>query len=179
MPGYLLSAGPNSDRFYAADENVYVQVSDGDKLYATTPAEVGHSTGRAARPVRLLGEARLPLRFNFVKRLLTITHRATVQRSSTTYLKEQGWKLINGWPDAQWVGYYRTRFGSFKGKVESLSSPCFYIHNPPEALRRHSHWACFSDRGSGWYRVHFRKMPKELDSGLMCILRMLTEALRV
>jgi hypothetical protein len=43
LTGYLLSTGPNSNRFFAEDENVYIQISDGDKLYATTPAEVGGS----------------------------------------------------------------------------------------------------------------------------------------
>lgn len=177
LDGYILSAGPKSDRFFAEDENVYAQVSDGDKLWASTPADVGDSIGQTARAVELLRQSCLPLRFKFVKNLLTVKRRATVKRASGTFLREQGWRLINAWSDPQWVGYYRIgRFGSFKGKVESLSSPRFYIHNPPEVLRRHSHWACFTDHGGGWYRVHFRKMPKELDSGLMCILRILTEA---
>lgn len=41
LEGYLLSTGPNSNRFFAEDEIVYSQVVDGDKLYATTPAAVG------------------------------------------------------------------------------------------------------------------------------------------
>jgi hypothetical protein len=41
LAGYLLSSGPTSNRFFAEDENVYIQVGDGDKLYATTPADVG------------------------------------------------------------------------------------------------------------------------------------------
>jgi hypothetical protein len=41
LQGYLLSTGPTSDRFFGDDENVYTAVSDGDKLFATTRAEVG------------------------------------------------------------------------------------------------------------------------------------------
>ena len=41
LEGYLLSTGANSRQFFGEDEIVYPQVIDGDKLYATTPAEVG------------------------------------------------------------------------------------------------------------------------------------------
>jgi hypothetical protein len=41
LEGYLLSTGPNADRFFGDSENVYSQVSDGQKLFATTPADVG------------------------------------------------------------------------------------------------------------------------------------------
>ena len=41
LQGYLLSTGPASDRFFGDDENVYSAVADGDKLFATTRAEVG------------------------------------------------------------------------------------------------------------------------------------------
>jgi hypothetical protein len=43
LEGYLLSAGPNSRQFFGEDEVIYPLVSSGDKLYATTPAEVGGS----------------------------------------------------------------------------------------------------------------------------------------
>jgi hypothetical protein len=42
LTGYLLSLGPNSRQFWGEDEPIYPQVQDGDKLYATTPAEVGN-----------------------------------------------------------------------------------------------------------------------------------------
>ncbi len=41
LDGYLLSTGPNSDRFFGEDENVYPALVDGDKIFATTKAEVG------------------------------------------------------------------------------------------------------------------------------------------
>ena len=37
---YLLSKGPN-DPFFAANESVYDKVSDGEKIFASTKAEVG------------------------------------------------------------------------------------------------------------------------------------------
>jgi hypothetical protein len=41
LAGYLLSSGPASKKFFGEDENIYVSVTDGDKLYASSPAEVG------------------------------------------------------------------------------------------------------------------------------------------
>lgn len=41
LHGYLLSTGPNSTSFFGDTENVYARVQDGDKLFASTRAEVG------------------------------------------------------------------------------------------------------------------------------------------
>ena len=41
LQGYLLSTGPDARRFFGDDENLYPLVVDGDKLFATTKAEVG------------------------------------------------------------------------------------------------------------------------------------------
>jgi hypothetical protein len=41
LRGYLLSTGPTSDRFFGEDENVYSGLTDGDKIFASTKAEVG------------------------------------------------------------------------------------------------------------------------------------------
>lgn len=40
LKGYLLSKGPN-DPFFAAAETIYDKVNDGEKLFASTKAEVG------------------------------------------------------------------------------------------------------------------------------------------
>ena len=40
LKDYLLSKGPN-DPFFAAAETVYDKVSDGEKLFASTKADVG------------------------------------------------------------------------------------------------------------------------------------------
>jgi hypothetical protein len=41
LQGYLLSTGPDARRFFGSDENIYPLVVDGDKLFATSKAEVG------------------------------------------------------------------------------------------------------------------------------------------
>jgi hypothetical protein len=40
LPDYLLSKGPN-DPFFAAAESIYDKVKDGEKVFASTKAEVG------------------------------------------------------------------------------------------------------------------------------------------
>ncbi len=109
-----------------------------------------------------------------LKRFIPIEHRTTVKRSTLPYMIQQGWRLTNG-SERRWEGYYRTRYGSFRGKVEHSNPPKFYIHNPPEALHHH-HWACFTELPGGWYSVHFKILPKDADSGVMEIERLLNEA---
>jgi hypothetical protein len=101
-----------------------------------------------------------------------------INRSSKTYLTEKGWRRFKSYPRYEWQGYYRTRYGSFKGRVLASASPSFYVYKPPEALLKpeHSHSACFSGQGNGWYSVHFTRVPGDLDSGVMAIQRILTES---
>ena len=40
LPDYLLSKAPN-DPFFAANESIYDKVGDGEKIFASTKAEVG------------------------------------------------------------------------------------------------------------------------------------------
>jgi hypothetical protein len=40
LPDYLLSKGPN-DPFFANAESIYDKVKDGEKIFASTKAEVG------------------------------------------------------------------------------------------------------------------------------------------
>jgi hypothetical protein len=40
LPDYLLSKGPN-EPFFAAAESIYDKVKDGEKIFASTKAEVG------------------------------------------------------------------------------------------------------------------------------------------
>lgn len=46
LPGYLLSKGPN-EPFFAVAESVYDKVRDGEKIFASTKADVGELTACA------------------------------------------------------------------------------------------------------------------------------------
>lgn len=89
------------------------------------------------------------------------------------------------WEERKWRpsgntlhGYYRTRRGAFKGRIEKYnsSSPQFYIIKPPRALLSGPHGGCFIERGSDQFWVHFNKKPKHLDAGILHLERMLLEA---
>lgn len=103
-----------------------------------------------------------------------------VARGAKPLIVERGWKVTNGATYPEWHGYYRTRFGSFRGRIEMAYQPKYYIHNPPEGLTtRHSHKLCFNRfplLGDKWYSVHWYIQPQDLDSGVMAIERILREA---
>ena len=113
----------------------------------------------------------------------TIKRRALrIRRSARPYYEEQGWERhAAGLFSTKTIlkGFYRTPYGSFEGEIAlNGSSPSFYIINPPEQLKNHSHWVCFSYRGQGRYWIHFSRRPKDVDSGILQIERMLNEAFR-
>jgi hypothetical protein len=92
-----------------------------------------------------------------------------------TLLNRRGWKRDGFWS----YGYYRTRVGSFAGKVRHrlLSCADYFIKDPPEAIEHGAHWACFTPRGGGWYSLHFNDPPKSVEDGIKSIERLLAEAL--
>jgi hypothetical protein len=171
LQGYLLSTGPNSSHFYGDDELVYPNVTDGDKLWATTPADVGSGSHGEGRALPLLHESLNKLHNHSMLNTLKLKHRLLWQR---LHALRRG-TIIRRSPKT----YYRTRWVSVKGRVAASNPPCFYICNPPENLKRHSHWPCFSGQGNGWYSVHFRRMPKDLDSGVMEIERIICESMKL
>ena len=99
-----------------------------------------------------------------------------IKRREIPYWQERGWKKIR----KGFEGFYRTRFGSFQGKVEEklFSKIDFYIHKPPKVLRNHDEWVCFNPRSRDWYFIHIigGAKDKELSSGIIFIERILTEA---
>jgi hypothetical protein len=112
-----------------------------------------------------------------LKNLLSFKHPMVVKRGARPYIEMQGWKQVSRTTPPEWHGYYRIRFRSYKGKIKASTPPQFYIYKPPEALTtRHSHRACFTTLADGWCSVHFRIMPRDLDSGVMQLERILREA---
>ncbi len=94
-------------------------------------------------------------------------------------------KFIPLWQERQWrrkgnelVGYYRTPFGAYEGKIiEHYSGfSSFFIINPPSCLWNHSHHKCFIRKGENRYEIHFSTSGKTVDDGLMAIEKILCEA---
>ena len=106
--------------------------------------------------------------------------RRIVPRILRSHKAGRGWWLETG-EEPVWHGYYRTKYGpSYKGRVENLADPKFYIQFPtfPSQLRGHRHWPCFRDQGNGnWYWVHMSPAPKDIDAGIFAIERTLNDAL--
>ena len=108
-----------------------------------------------------------------------LTRKPKEVKRLTDYKGARGWTFSGG-TEPVWHGYYRSHYGSFKGRVECLSDPKFYIElaDPPKRLRKHRHWICYHDQKKGnWYWVHLSPVPKDIDSGILAIERNLNEAL--
>jgi hypothetical protein len=88
---------------------------------------------------------------------------------------------IKGWQkqsEYELIGAFRTPQGSFVGKITITDGkPSYYIQNPPKQLLNGSHGACFRRRLKGWYWIHFSKEPRDLDSGIAAVERLIFEAL--
>jgi hypothetical protein len=114
-----------------------------------------------------------------LKNVLRFGKPIAVQRTSsaTLYIEKTGWKQSTSTSPAEWHGYFRTRFGSWKGKIKTTTPPQYSIYKPPAGLTtKHSHKRCFDLASDGWCSVHFNIVPKDLDSGVIKLERILYEA---
>jgi len=179
LPNGLLSKSRDGE-FLANADTVYDKITDGQKLFASTPASVGSSffeilinkaietiEGKSPRkPADVLampgGVDRRPAR--------------VVSRQEIPYWRERGWKR-NGWT---YKGNYVTPYGAFTGWISqpSITDIQFYIQHPPDWIFNSSHAACFQSRGKEWFFVHMSCRPKDVSSGIVTIERLLTDCFR-
>jgi hypothetical protein len=125
-------------------------------------------------PLRL---AARPLKH--LKKLLPFGKSIEVKRttSAMSYLEKQGWQLAASTTPPEWRGCFRTGFGSYKGRITASTPPQYYIYKPPAGLTTlHVHKRCFHPKPDGWCWVHFQVLPKDLDSGVILLERILCEA---
>jgi hypothetical protein len=78
-------------------------------------------------------------------------------------------------------GRFRTLYCAPKGKITRHRDDTFdvYIIDPPEQLKRHSHYSCFNPTPEkGVYRVHFSAPQRDLtiDSCIQKVERVLVES---
>lgn len=88
-----------------------------------------------------------------------------VRREPMSYAKEQGWQKVG----RRWEGYYRTRYGSFRGVIETplfSGQLAYFILNPPEEILTGAHGACFREQAQNKFRIHFSYKPQDMDSGI-------------
>jgi len=122
---------------------------------------------------------RPPPVFPATSKVYTVTAPASsvprVARQRQPYWQERGWKQ-NGHHCA---GYFRIIAGAWKGRAEVRPSGMaqMFIHQPPEFLRSHPHWGCFSWRPGGWYSIHTSD-DGDLSAGILRVEEILIEAFR-
>jgi len=96
------------------------------------------------------------------------TENVPLSEAVETYFKRE---VLPHAPDA-WIDHEKTQIG-----YEIPFNRHFYVFQPPREMEHHSHWACFQERGSGWYEVHMSRQPRDVGSGIMGIERILHDAL--
>jgi hypothetical protein len=98
-----------------------------------------------------------------------------VQRRPIPYWQERGWTQQE---ENTYTGNYQTAYGAFQGWIEQERSGRlnFYLHNPSQQIRGHSHWTCFQHRNDGWYLIHMGREARDVSSGIMTIERLIAEA---
>ena len=115
--------------------------------------------------------------WHHLKRFLPIGKAIAIIRSGKLYIEGTGWEQATGTTPREWHGYYRTKFGSWKGRIIASNPPQYFIYKPPAGLTtKHSHKFCFNLASDGWCSAHFKIMPKDLDSGVIKLERILCEA---
>ena len=98
-----------------------------------------------------------------------------VARATRTLWQERGWKRRGD----TLKGYYRTRFGSFEGRIEKAFSraPKFFMRSPPRQILKSRHGACFHERAGGWYWVPFYPRARDLTTGILRIEHLIQEVM--
>jgi len=101
--------------------------------------------------------------------------RIVVRPQSQCLWQERGWTPRGN----SLRGYYRTSIGAFPGRIYRYrsTSPSFYISELPPGIKQHEHRPCFQSRSGGEYFVHFSPNPRDPDTGIRQIEKILAEAL--
>lgn len=97
-----------------------------------------------------------------------------VKRDPRSYWEEHGWRHENG----TYTGNFQTKFGNWRGQVSVSPGGRVevFIHNPPEALKRHSHWQCFRPHNDGWFFVHPNSPVADVSAGIISVEKTISEA---
>lgn len=97
-----------------------------------------------------------------------------VERRILPYWQEHGWTRQG----TVYNGNYQTSYAAFIGYIEEHRGGHidFYLYNPSDEIRSHSHWACFQHRGTDWYLIHMARQPRDVSSGIITVEQLIREA---
>ncbi len=95
---------------------------------------------------------------------------------------ERGWSRSADHRREVYEGTYQVGTRRFRGRVEQDvrgRQIVAYIHNPPAEIKRHRHGACFQQNGigTGWFRLHWRRSPRNVDEAILYMEQVLDESL--
>ena len=180
LPNGLLSKSREGE-FFANSDPIYDKITDGQKLFASTPASVGSSFFEALVNKALSafdgkyfpktkidsgiggGALRRPSRL--------------VQRQQIPYWQERGWTRKG----RSYRGNYITPYGAYSGWISQpgFSEIKFHIQHPPDCVFNSSHAGCFQSSGSGdWFSIHMSRRPQDVSSGILAIEHLISDCFR-
>jgi hypothetical protein len=86
-----------------------------------------------------------------------------VDPDNTPLLLRRGWKQEGN----RFSGYYRTRYGAWKGLVEPKGDifKVFIFYPPTEKLKHHPRWICMHHCSGSKWRIDLAINPKDRDVG--------------
>lgn len=104
-----------------------------------------------------------------------------IKRSLKPYWEENGWIRSPRGLGFSYHGRYKiSLLTDFQGLIEEYRLPTelrFYIYEPTGKILDHpEHGACFNNhKGGGKFFIHFSRQPRDIDSGIIHIERIIHE----
>jgi hypothetical protein len=176
LPNGLLSRGEHGEIF-ANSDYIYDHIKEGEKLFASAPAQVGSSffetvINKALERFDLSRPQAATSNWGGALRRPSL-----VPRQQIPYWQEHGWKRQG----TSFVGKFVTPYGAYTGWI-SQANPTeieFYIRHPPSCIFHSSHAACFRPRGTdNWFLVHMSSRVKDISSGILTIEQLINECFK-
>ncbi len=117
-----------------------------------------------------------------MKLVFRLGNRGQSGAAPRTYAQDMGWKPTRRPGYILHEGHFRTVGLRWRGFARECSGSFdFYIFDPPIGFVRNSQWAgCFHLGDGRWYHITFvpGQQPKDLDSGIAAINKVLSRSLR-
>jgi hypothetical protein len=91
------------------------------------------------------------------------------------------------WQTLGWIqqgkaykGFYRTVYGSYKGHiVDRKENFEIFILDPPEEVKLHPKWSCFTHAGDNWFFINQKKFAKDVDGAIVGVQKIIEESFQI
>jgi hypothetical protein len=112
------------------------------------------------------------------------TPRTRIDRVNRPVWEEKGWTSSRKDGDTVFEGFFEvvqrreSRRRRFSGVIRYGSDGlAAYIADPPPEIRKHPKGPCFALTQAPWFRVHWRRAPKDVDNAILYVETVLDESL--